>query len=75
MTSYTEKAIKDVMLAGVGDDDIRREVLSTEDILSRSSFDIISFIESKEMGRHATDIRGLYLQFLPFNVRRRDVSI
>ena len=55
VTSYTVEAIKDVMLAGVGDDDIRREVLSTEDILSRSSFDIISFIESKEMGRHATE--------------------
>ena len=55
MTRYTEEAIKDLMLACVGDDDIRREVLSTEDILSRSSFDIISFIESKEMGRHATE--------------------
>ena len=43
------------MLAGLGDNDIIREVLSTEDILSRSSFDIISFIESKEMGRHATE--------------------
>ena len=46
---------KDVMLSGVGDNAIRREVLSTEDILSSSSFDIISFIESKEMGRHATE--------------------
>jgi len=55
VTSYTEEAIKDVMLAGVGDDDIRREVLSTQDILSRSSFGIISFIESKEMGRHVTE--------------------
>ena len=53
VTSYTEKAIKDVMLAG--DEDIRREVLSTEDILSRSSFEIIYFIESKEIGRHATE--------------------
>ena len=44
-----------MMLAGVGDEDIRREVLSTEEILSRSSFEIISFIESKEMGRHATE--------------------
>ena len=34
---------------------IRKEVLSTEDILSRSSFDIIFFIESKEMGRYATE--------------------
>ena len=43
------------MLAGVADDDIRREVLSTVDILSMSSFDIIYFIESKEMGRHVTE--------------------
>ena len=42
------------MLAGKGDDDIKREVLSTEDILSRSLFDIISFFKSKEVGRHAT---------------------
>ena len=35
VTIYTEEAIKDVMFASVGDDDIRREVLSTEDILSR----------------------------------------
>ena len=55
MTSYTKEAIKNVMLAGVGDDDIRREILSTEDILSRSSFDIISFIESKEIDRHVTE--------------------
>ena len=46
MKSYTDEAIKNNMLAGVGDGDIRREVLSTEDILSRSSFYIIS-IESK----------------------------
>ena len=56
MTSYTEEPIKHVMLAGgVGDYDIRREVLSTENILSRSPFGIISFIESKEMGRHETE--------------------
>ena len=53
--SYTEEAIKDVILAGVGDEDIRREVLTTEDILSRQSFEIIFFIKSKEMGRHATE--------------------
>ena len=55
MTSYTEEAIYYAMLAGVGDNDTRREVLCTEDILSRSLFDIISFIESKEMGRQATE--------------------
>ena len=73
MTSYTEEAIKAVMLAGVRDDDIRREVLSTEDILSRSSFDIISFIESKEMGRHATENSQTTSAVSSFNVRKRDV--
>ena len=43
------------MLSGVGKEDIRREVLITKDISSRSSFEIISFIESKKMGRHALE--------------------
>ena len=53
--SYTEEAIKDVMLAGISDNDIRRETLSTENILSRSVNQIITFVESKEMGRNAID--------------------
>ena len=53
MTSFTEKAIKVVMLASIGYDDVKREALSTEDILSRSLFDMFFFIESKEMGMHA----------------------
>ena len=55
VTSYTEEAIKDVMLAGVGDEDIKREVLSTEEILFKSSFEIIFFIGSKEIDRQATE--------------------
>ena len=43
VTSYTEEAVKDVMLAGLGDVHNWREVLSIEDILSRSSFEIISW--------------------------------
>ena len=54
-TSYTKEAIKDVMVAGIGDEDIRTEVFSIEDILSRSSFEIIYFIESTEMDRHAIE--------------------
>ena len=49
-----EEAIKNMMLASVGDHDTRRDVLSTEIFLSRLSFDIISFIQGKEMGRHVT---------------------
>ena len=55
MTSYTKVTIKDFMLAGVGDDDIRRKLLSTEDTLSRASYEIIVLIKSKEMNHHATE--------------------
>ena len=43
-----EEAIKDMVLAGIGGNDIRREVISTIDILSRSLFDIISLILKKK---------------------------
>ena len=57
------------MLAGIGDDDIRRQVLSTKDILSRSSFNIIYFVESKEMGSHGTEkTHVLNRRYLPYNV-------
>ena len=42
------------MLAGVGWT-VKLGEKSFEDMLSRSTFDTISFIESKEMGRHATE--------------------
>ena len=64
-----EEAIKDMVLAGIGGNDIRREVLSTIDILSRSLFDIISFIlKKKEMDRLKQRAHILYQQYLLFNV-------
>ena len=62
------------MLAGVGDDDIRREVLCTEDILSRSSFEIVSLIESKEMGRHATENSRTVSAVSSFQRQRKSCS-
>ena len=73
VTSYTEEAIKDVMLAGVGEECIRREALSTEDILSRSSFEIISLIESREMGRHATENSQNVSEVSSFNNRKSNL--
>ncbi len=51
---YTEEVIKDVILAGISDIDIRREVIDIQDIQSRSVNDIVSLVESREVGRHAT---------------------
>ena len=51
---YTEEVIRDVILAGLADLDIRREALSTTDILQKKINDVISIIESREMARNAT---------------------
>ena len=76
LTNYTEEANKVVMLTGVGDEDISRKVLSNENILSRSSFEIISFIKSKEIGRLA-DMQqrtfGMYQPYLRFNNRKSNI--
>ena len=52
--NYTEEVIRDVLLAGIYDLDIRREALSTPGIQERSTNDIISIIEGREMARNAT---------------------
>ena len=64
ITSNTEEAIKDVMPEGVGDENIRREVLRNEDILSRSSFQIISLMEVRkraDMQQRSLEINQRYL--------------
>ena len=51
---YTTETIRDVLLAGIHDMDIRREALSTPDMQTKSINDVISFIEGREMARNAT---------------------
>ena len=50
-TKYTEEVIKDVILAGIADVDIRREVLGIEGIQSRSVNDIIRLVRTKEVAQ------------------------
>ena len=51
---YTTETIRDVLLAGISDLDIRREALSMQDIQKKSINDVIAFVESREMARNAT---------------------
>ena len=51
---YTEEVIRDVLLAGICDMDIRREALSMTNILEKGINDVITIIESREMARNAT---------------------
>ena len=50
---FTDSIIRDVLIAGIADLDIRREVLGTTAILERAVNDVISLVEGKEMARNA----------------------
>ena len=50
---YTDHVIRDVLINGLSDADIRREVLGTADILSKPISDVIALVETKEMARNA----------------------
>ena len=51
--NYTDHMIRDTLLNGIFDFDIRREILGTTDILTTAVNDVIVLIESKEMVRNA----------------------
>ena len=50
---FTEVIIRDVLIAGIYDTDIRRDILGTQGILDESINDVIALVESKEMARNA----------------------
>ena len=50
---FTDSIIRDVLIAGIADLNIRREVLGTSAILERAVHDVTSLVESKEMARNA----------------------
>lgn len=51
---YTTESVRDVLLAGIADLDIRREALCTSGIQNKSINDVIAFVEGREMARNAT---------------------
>lgn len=53
LVNYTDETIRDVLLAGTTDLDIRREALSVEGIQLKSVNDVIAFVEGREMARNA----------------------
>ena len=45
--------IRDTLLNGITDDEIRREILGSADLLIRAVNEIVALVESKEMARNA----------------------
>ena len=50
---YTDHVVRDVLLNGLSDPDIRRDVLGTKDILTKPINDVIALVENKEIARNA----------------------
>ncbi|XP_068678617.1 uncharacterized protein [Montipora foliosa] len=50
---YTDHVIRDVLLNGISDPDIRLEVLGTKTVLQTPVNDVIALVENKEMARNA----------------------
>ena len=51
--------IRDVFLAGIVDIDIRREALGMSDIQEKSTNDVVTIIDSREIARNATPLTSV----------------
>ena len=51
--NYMDHMIRDTLLNGIADDEIRREILGSADLLTRAVNEIVALVESKEMARNA----------------------
>ena len=51
--NYTDHMVRDTLLNGIADDEIRREILGSADMLTRAVNEIAALVESKEMARNA----------------------
>ena len=57
--NYSDHMIRDVLLNGISDLDIRCEVLGVPEILSRTVIDVIGLVEGKEMALKAVPSSNL----------------
>ena len=49
IVDYTSNVIKDVLIAGIADSEIRKDILSTPNLDSISDKDVVALVEAKEM--------------------------
>ena len=53
LVDYTQLVIKDILIFGVADPDMRRDVLELPDLDEKSASDLVGFIEGKETAKKA----------------------
>ena len=58
VADYTDHAMREVLVAGIYDPDIRRDVLGVEGITAKPINDVVSLVEGREMARNALVMSG-----------------
>ena len=53
MADYTSLVVKDVLIAGIADNEVRKDLLGWTDLDSKSDKDIVKFVEEKEIAKNA----------------------
>ena len=53
MNDFTDIIVKDVLVAGLVDEDIKKDVLGWSELDTKDVNETVAFIESKEMARDA----------------------
>ena len=62
---FTNVMVKDVVISGLVDEDVKKDVLGWTDLDTKSLEDTVSFIEAKEMARTHSAKAQLMLEFHP----------
>ena len=53
LVDYIANIVKDVLLIGIADEEIRKDILSWEDLDKKSDQEVVDFAESKELAQAA----------------------
>ena len=53
LVDYTPMVVKDILIAGIEDNEIRKDVLGMSELDSKSDKEIVEFVEEKEIARNA----------------------
>ena len=59
---YTDHTMRDVLVAGIYDSDIRRDILGVEGIIAKSVNGVVSLVEGREMARRCQVTRQLLVE-------------
>ena len=72
---YTPKVVKDILIVGIADEEIRKEVLSTTGLDDKTDKDIVQLVEEKEIARNACDGNRSDIGALSsYNRQKRNIS-